>query len=277
MAVAEAIAHGLPVLTTRAGAVGEWLGRRGAILIPNGNVAQLQHALASLLLRPSLRASLRRGALARRRTLPRWETTARVVHCALAELLRPGGSRRREGPSDGLALVGRHGVGRGQKPPVARGGALACRHWVMGIGRHHRRTRHPKPPWQTSGRDKRALNGYRLLRHTWLGTINPRLVRRPATLRTALRLLEPMDVNRKSTITPQIVAEHGLTPDEYQRLLGILEREPSMTELGIFSVMWSEHCSYKSSRLWLKTLPTTGPQVIQGPGENAGVVDLGRW
>ena len=74
---------------------------------------------------------------------------------------------------------------------------------------------------------------------------------------------------------PQTVAEHGLTPAEYQRLLGILGREPSLTELGIFSVMWSEHCSYKSSRVWLKTLPTKGPQVIQGPGENAGVVDIG--
>ena len=76
-------------------------------------------------------------------------------------------------------------------------------------------------------------------------------------------------------ITPEIVAEHGLTADEYKRLLKILGREPSRTELGIFSVMWSEHCSYKSSRVWLKTLPTAGPQVIQGPGENAGVVDLG--
>lgn len=78
-----------------------------------------------------------------------------------------------------------------------------------------------------------------------------------------------------SKITPQIVAEHGLKPDEYERLLEILGREPSICELGIFSVMWSEHCSYKSSRVWLKTLPTSGPQVIQGPGENAGVVDLG--
>ncbi len=76
-------------------------------------------------------------------------------------------------------------------------------------------------------------------------------------------------------ITPEIVAEHGLKPDEYDRLLAILGREPSLTELGIFSVMWSEHCSYKSSRIWLKTLPTSGPQVIQGPGENAGVVDIG--
>ncbi|MGH6791872.1 MAG: phosphoribosylformylglycinamidine synthase subunit PurL [Methyloceanibacter sp.] len=72
-----------------------------------------------------------------------------------------------------------------------------------------------------------------------------------------------------------IVAEHGLSPEEYRRLVDALGREPSLTELGIFSVMWSEHCSYKSSRVWLKKLPTTGPQVIQGPGENAGVVDLG--
>ncbi len=83
------------------------------------------------------------------------------------------------------------------------------------------------------------------------------------------------DAAEKPTITPEIVAEHGLKPDEYQRLLKILGREPSLTELGIFSVMWSEHCSYKSSRVWLKTLPTSGPKVIQGPGENAGVVDLG--
>ncbi|HWE21422.1 MAG TPA: phosphoribosylformylglycinamidine synthase subunit PurL [Hyphomicrobiaceae bacterium] len=76
-------------------------------------------------------------------------------------------------------------------------------------------------------------------------------------------------------ITPDIVAEHGLTPAEYDRLLKILGREPSFTELGIFSVMWSEHCSYKSSRVWLAKLPTKGPQVIQGPGENAGVVDIG--
>jgi phosphoribosylformylglycinamidine synthase II len=77
------------------------------------------------------------------------------------------------------------------------------------------------------------------------------------------------------TVTPELVAEHGLSPEEYRRLLDELGREPSLTELGIFSVMWSEHCSYKSSRVWLKTLPTSGPQVIQGPGENAGVVDLG--
>ncbi len=76
-------------------------------------------------------------------------------------------------------------------------------------------------------------------------------------------------------ITPEVVAEHGLSPEEYQRVLNALGREPNLTELGIFSVMWSEHCSYKSSRIHLKKLPTEGPQVICGPGENAGVVDIG--
>jgi len=76
-------------------------------------------------------------------------------------------------------------------------------------------------------------------------------------------------------ITADLVAAHGLKPDEYDRLLGIIGREPSFTELGIFSAMWNEHCSYKSSKKWLRTLPTTGPQVICGPGENAGVVDIG--
>ncbi|MGC6330679.1 phosphoribosylformylglycinamidine synthase subunit PurL [Rhizorhabdus sp. FW153] len=76
-------------------------------------------------------------------------------------------------------------------------------------------------------------------------------------------------------ITPAIVAEHGLSPEEYERILHAMGREPNLTELGIFSVMWSEHCSYKSSRIHLKKLPTTGPQVICGPGENAGVVDIG--
>ncbi|MCC6007101.1 MAG: phosphoribosylformylglycinamidine synthase subunit PurL [Rhodobacteraceae bacterium] len=76
-------------------------------------------------------------------------------------------------------------------------------------------------------------------------------------------------------ITPDLVAAHGLKPDEYERVLALLGREPTFTELGIFSAMWNEHCSYKSSRRWLRTLPTEGPQVIQGPGENAGVVDIG--
>ncbi len=79
-----------------------------------------------------------------------------------------------------------------------------------------------------------------------------------------------------SSITPQIVADHGLSPAEYDRVLHAMGREPNLTELGIFSVMWSEHCSYKSSRFHLKKLPTTAPWVICGPGENAGVIDIGE-
>ncbi len=75
-------------------------------------------------------------------------------------------------------------------------------------------------------------------------------------------------------ITPELVASHGLKPDEYDRFLELIGRVPTMTELGICSAMWNEHCSYKSSKKWLKTLPTTGPRVIQGPGENAGVIDI---
>src|ERR1700761_9370781 len=85
----------------------------------------------------------------------------------------------------------------------------------------------------------------------------------------------PVKLPNEPAITPQVVAEHGLAPDEYERLLKIMGREPTMVELGIFSAMWSEHCSYKSSKVWLKKLPTTGPRVICGPGENAGVVDIG--
>ena len=77
------------------------------------------------------------------------------------------------------------------------------------------------------------------------------------------------------SITPEIVAEHGLSPEEYERVLHALGREPNLTELGIFSVMWSEHCSYKCSRIHLKKLPTEAPWVICGPGENAGVIDIG--
>ena len=76
-------------------------------------------------------------------------------------------------------------------------------------------------------------------------------------------------------ITPQIVREHGLSDDEYARIKRLLNREPNLVELGIFSVMWSEHCSYKSTRVHLRKLPTKAPWVIQGPGENAGVIDIG--
>jgi phosphoribosylformylglycinamidine synthase subunit PurL len=80
---------------------------------------------------------------------------------------------------------------------------------------------------------------------------------------------------KKPQITPEVVAEHGLTADEYQRVLKVMGREPNLVELGIFSVMWSEHCSYKTTRKWLRTLPTEAPHVICGPGENAGVIDIG--
>ncbi|CAN5727901.1 hypothetical protein BH18ACI5_BH18ACI5_10540 [soil metagenome] len=78
-----------------------------------------------------------------------------------------------------------------------------------------------------------------------------------------------------STVDTALLERHGLKPEEYDRILRALGREPSLTELGIFSVMWSEHCSYKSSRVHLKKLPTEGPRVLQGPGENAGAVDIG--
>ena len=76
-------------------------------------------------------------------------------------------------------------------------------------------------------------------------------------------------------ITPALVAEHGITPFEYERLVAMLGREPTFTELGVVSALWSEHCSYKHSRPMLKTLPTTAPWVLQGPGENAGVISVG--
>ena len=76
-------------------------------------------------------------------------------------------------------------------------------------------------------------------------------------------------------ITHQIIEKHGLKPEEYESIVKLLERDPNLLELGIFSAMWNEHCSYKSSRIHLKKLPTKGKQVIQGPGENAGVIDIG--
>jgi len=86
--------------------------------------------------------------------------------------------------------------------------------------------------------------------------------------------LTKVDNNRP--ITAELVEAHGLNAQEYQHILSLIGREPTYTELGIFSAMWNEHCSYKSSKKWLRTLPTTGKQVIQGPGENAGIVDIGE-
>jgi phosphoribosylformylglycinamidine synthase len=76
-------------------------------------------------------------------------------------------------------------------------------------------------------------------------------------------------------ITPELIKSHGLNNSEYDLLLKIIDREPTFTELGIFSAMWNEHCSYKSSKKWLRLLPTKGKNVICGPGENAGIVDIG--
>ncbi|MBX4335556.1 phosphoribosylformylglycinamidine synthase subunit PurL [Bartonella raoultii] len=85
-----------------------------------------------------------------------------------------------------------------------------------------------------------------------------------------------MNLCNNIAITPELIAQHGLKDDEYQHIITLIGREPTFTELGIFSAMWNEHCSYKSSKKWLKTLPTKGKCVIQGPGENAGVVDIGE-
>src|ERR1044071_2240338 len=83
------------------------------------------------------------------------------------------------------------------------------------------------------------------------------------------------EVLAQPEVTEELVARHGLSAEEYRKILDILDREPNYTELGVFSVMSSEHCSYKSSRRYLKLLPTQGAHVLQGPGENAGVVDIG--
>src|SRR5258708_15381553 len=104
-----------------------------------------------------------------------------------------------------------------------------------------------------------------------------RAIKRPARARNKAPTAKPKP--RKSTkrakISSALVAAHGLTAEEYQRIRALIGREPSITELGIFSAMWNEHCSYKSSKIHLRTLPTKAPWVIQGPGENAGVIDIG--
>src|SRR4051794_30260971 len=97
----------------------------------------------------------------------------------------------------------------------------------------------------------------------------------PAWLRISRKRHDADVIPNEPTITPELVAEHGLKPDEYERILQLIGREPTITELGIFSAMWNEHCSYKSSKIHLRGLPTSGPHVIQGPGENAGVISIG--
>src|SRR6266446_5598101 len=104
-----------------------------------------------------------------------------------------------------------------------------------------------------------------------------RAIKRPARARNKAPTAKPKPrkSGKRAKISPALVAAHGLIAEEYQRILALIGREPSITELGIFSAMWNEHCSYKSSKIWLKTLPVTGERVICGPGENAGVVDIG--
>src|SRR5438874_917391 len=83
------------------------------------------------------------------------------------------------------------------------------------------------------------------------------------------------NANRDNMVSEDLLTQHGISAAEYKRIVDILQREPTITELGIFSVMWSEHCSYKSSRVHLRRLPTKGAMVLQGPGENAGIIDIG--
>jgi phosphoribosylformylglycinamidine synthase len=97
-----------------------------------------------------------------------------------------------------------------------------------------------------------------------------------ATMKATMSSPSSAVVPEPTTVTPQLLAQHGITPQEYDRILAALSRTPSITELGIYSVMWSEHCSYKSSRVHLKRLPTKSERVVQGPGENAGIIDVGN-
>src|SRR5205809_5350886 len=96
----------------------------------------------------------------------------------------------------------------------------------------------------------------------------------PSSIRAKIEF-PSMPATHEPKITPAVIEDHGITPEEYEKIKSALGRDPSLTELGIFSVMWSEHCSYKSSRVHLKRLPTRSQRVVQGPGENAGIIDIG--
>src|SRR5919106_1674996 len=106
------------------------------------------------------------------------------------------------------------------------------------------------------------------------GKLRPKRTFLPSPI-SLIRQLHRKSLMNQPQITPELVASHGLKPDEYERILKLIGRVPSFTELGIVSAMWNEHCSYKSSRIHLRNLPTSAPHVIQGPGENAGVIDIG--
>src|SRR5262245_33851803 len=136
-----------------------------------------------------------------------------------------------------------------------------------------RRPSGSRAPKKSSGLEFTRAGSY--LRRVWGRQHENHFIGRLSPLnRGERRLLRDMIPNEPK-ITPELVAEHGLKPDEYERIVQLIGREPTITELGIFSAMWNEHCSYKSSKIHLKTLPTSGPQVIQGPGENAGVISIG--
>src|SRR5207245_2986821 len=89
------------------------------------------------------------------------------------------------------------------------------------------------------------------------------------------RRADRLDELMRPAVTAEVADEHGITREEWAKILDLLGRPPTIEELGVFAVMWSEHCSYKSSRAFLRQLPTSGPAVLQGPGENAGAVDVG--
>src|SRR5438105_1637143 len=129
-------------------------------------------------------------------------------------------------------------------------------------------------PQRRDGRDRRHLEPRRQRRR-------PDAAPRPVRGRGPRQRRREADVRvggpgaRRPMISAELIADHNLSEEEYSRILEILGREPNLVELGVFSAMWSEHCSYKSSRIHLRNLPTQGPRVIQGPGENAGIVDIG--
>src|SRR6185437_10988517 len=160
------------------------------------------------------------------------------------------GDPRRAGGSRPCRFPLLHSGGRARRRrQCERFGPRHCRH----LQSEPHRARADAAPRE---RDRSARR-----RHRW-----PRPVRRPGRRAAVIG---------RTNVTPALAAEMGLSADEFARVEAILGRTPNLTELGIFSAMWSEHCSYKSSKVWLKTLPTTGPRVICGPGENAGVVDIG--
>src|SRR4249920_2790098 len=193
-----------------------------------------------------------------------------AIHARLQ--CRPGG------PRAGGAWRGQLHCRRGNHCAAGRRGA--CTVPVFLAGRHDRSELEPQRRHQ---RDRRySERAGQCTRHDAASGKSRRSRNRPdrrarvicrASRGTGARgvIVIPNDVR----ITPELVAEHGLKPDEYDRILKLIGREPSLTELGIFSAMWNEHCSYKSSKIHLRTLPTKGPWVIQGPGENAGVIDIG--